>query len=424
MQKKGESGKIGIYAEALGMNRENLPVKKVIIVGGGMAGLTCATNLSRRFNGNKITVIEKLPRIGKKILSTGNGQCNLTNENISLSNFHGSSVDFSRYAIDTFGSKSLISFFEELGVKMVCDNGKYYPQSKQASSVLDALRFYLAYKNVNIVTEETVVDISKKEYFTVTTDKGNKYYAEKVIVAVGGKSAKHLGTDGTSYKLLEKFGHKTTKLYPSLVQLKCNPQEVKGLKGLKAQVSLYAKCENIVSPTIKGELLFTDYGISGNAVFSVSSHVAGCKNAVVYVDFCPNMDSEELELFISNKINNCPYLTYENLLAGILPNKIALRLVINCGFKPDEKVSLSCLSKITKAVKNTSFVITGDTGFDNSQVTHGGVLTCDFNDKTMESKLVSGLYAVGEVLDIDGDCGGYNLQWAFSSAMTASKDIK
>jgi predicted flavoprotein YhiN len=129
-------------------------------------------------------------------------------------------------------------------------------------------------------------------------------------------------------------------------------------------------------------------------------------------------------LFISNKINNCPYLTYENLLAGILPNKIALRLVINCGFKPDEKVSLSCISKITKAVKNTSFVITGDTGFDNSQVTHGGVLTCDFNDKTMESKLVSGLYAVGEVLDIDGDCGGYNLQWAFSSAMTASKDIK
>ena len=406
------------------MNRENLPLKKVIIVGGGMAGLTCATELSRRFNGQDITVIERLQRVGKKILSTGNGQCNLTNENLSLSNYHGLSVDFTKFALENYGKQSLIDFFEKLGVKIINDNGKYYPQSKQASSVLDALRFYLTYKNVEIFTEEKVVDITKTKNFCVTTDKGNKYYAENVIIAVGGKSAKHLGTDGTSYNLLEKFGHKVTKLYPSLVQLKCSTQEIKGLKGLKAQVSLYAKTDSVVSPNFKGELLFTDYGISGNAVFSVSSYVAGQSSAKVYVDFCPNMNSEELKLFISNKIKNCPYLTYENLLSGVLPNKIALRLVINCGFKPDETVNLSCVDRVTKVVKTTVYTITGDTGFDNSQVTHGGVLTCDFNDKTMQSKLVSGLYAVGEVLDIDGDCGGYNLQWAYSSAMTASKDIK
>ncbi len=424
MQKKYESGKISTDAEALGMNRENISVNKVIIVGGGMAGLTCATELSRRFNGQDIVVIERLSRVGKKILSTGNGQCNLTNENLLLSNYHGTYVDFANHALETYGKQSLIAFFEELGIKVISDNGKYYPQSKQASSVLDALRFYLAYKKVEIYTEETVIDITKGKCFCIATDKGNKYYAENVIIAVGGKSAKHLGTDGTSYKLLEKFGHKVTKLYPSLVQLKCNIQDVKGLKGLKAQVSLYAKTESGVSPKIKGELLFTDYGISGNAVFSVSSYVAGQKNSKVYADFCPNMKDNELKSFIENKIKNCPYLTYENLLAGILPNKIALRLVINAGFKPDEKVSASCVDKIVNAVKTMVYTITGDTGFDNSQVTHGGVITNDFDDKTMQSKLVSGLYAVGEVLDIDGDCGGYNIQWAYSSAITASKDIK
>ncbi len=411
-------------AEALGMNKENLMVKKVIIVGGGMAGLTCATELSRRFNGNEIAVIEKLQRVGKKILSTGNGQCNLTNENLDLSHYHGTNANFAKHSLENYGKQSLIDFFEGLGVKIINDGGKYYPQSKQASSVLDALRFYLAYKNVDIYTEEKVINVTKKDYFCLTTDKGNKYFAQNVIIAVGGKSAKHLGTDGTSYNLLENFGHKTTKLYPSLVQLKCNPQEIKGLKGLKAQVSLYAKTDKVISPKIKGELLFTDYGISGNVVFSVSSYLAGQKNASVCVDFCPNMSAEELKSFISTKIKNCPYLTYENLLSGILPNKIALRLVINSGFKPDETVNLSCVDKIVKTIKTTAYAITGDTGFDNSQVTHGGVLTDDFDPQTMQSKLVSGLYAVGEVLDIDGDCGGYNLQWAYSSAMALSKDIK
>ena len=406
------------------MNREKTNVKKVIIVGGGMSGLTSATYLSSVFNGQDITVIEKLSRIGKKILSTGNGQCNLTNENIALSNYHGEDNGFIKYAIETYGKDSLIDFFERLGVKLFNDNGKYYPLSKQASSVLDALRFYLDYKNVDIKTEETVVDISKTDVFCLTTDKGNKYYAKNVIIAVGGKSAKHLGTDGTSYKLLEKFGHKTTKLYPSLVQLKCDTQSVKGLKGLKSQVVLYAKTENGSSPKFKGELLFTDYGVSGNAVFSVSSHVAGEKNVSLFVDFCPNMTESELKSFILNKIQNCPYLTYENLLSGILPNKIALRLFINNGFNVNDKVSDNSINKIVKFVKSTCFIVTGDTGFDNSQVTHGGVLTNGFDNKTMQSKLVKGLYAVGEVLDIDGDCGGYNLQWAYSSAITACKDIK
>ena len=166
MQKKIESGKIGVHTERLGMNRENLSIKKVIIVGGGMAGLTAATELSKHFKGEDILVVEKLQRVGKKILSTGNGQCNLTNENISLSNYHGTCPNFITYALESYGKQSLIDFFESLGVKIINDNGKYYPQSKQASSVLDALRFYLAYKNVEFATEETVIDILKNNYFS------------------------------------------------------------------------------------------------------------------------------------------------------------------------------------------------------------------------------------------------------------------
>ena len=406
------------------MNRENNKVFKVIIIGGGMSGLVSACQLSKRFLGEEIAIIEKLPRVGKKILSTGNGQCNLTNENITLSNYHGKDVEFAKYSLENFDKNSLINFFEELGIKLCVDNGKYYPLSKQANSVLDALRFNLLAKGVNIFTEEKVTNVSKKEVFLVETDKNNKYFAKNVIVSVGGKSAKHLGTDGSSYSLLEKFGHKTTSLYPSLVQLKCDTSLIKGLRGLKSQVELYATTSSKTSNKIKGELLFTDYGLSGNAIFTISSQLAGEKDAKVYVDFCPSMTSGELIDFLTKKIQNCSYLNAENLLSGIVPNKMALRFLINNGINPENPLDKNSVEKVVNFLKSTCYKITGDTGFDNSQVTHGGIITSDFDSTTMQSNLVKGLYAIGEVLDIDGDCGGYNLQWAYSSAMTACKDIK
>ncbi len=406
------------------MNRENFKVFKVIIIGGGMSGLVSATLLSKEFGGENIAVLERLNRVGKKILATGNGWCNLTNENLSPLNYHGENIEFANYAINNFNKESLVGFFENLGVKLVKENNKYYPLSKQASSVLDALRFNLEYKKVNVFTEQKVVKIQKKNHFCILTESGDKFYSENVIVAVGGKSSKHLGSDGSSYNLLTDFGHTLTKLYPSLVQLKCDKQDVKGLKGLKAQVSLFAKTDKITSPKFNGELLFTDYGVSGNAVFSVSSYVAGQTDSKLYVDFCPSMNSFELQAFLDKKINNCPYLTCENLLSGIIPNKIAQRLFINNGISLESKVKDIKSSKIVGFIKNTEYKIIGDLGFDNSQVTHGGILTDKFDSKTMQSKLLKGLYAVGEVLDIDGDCGGYNLQWAYSSACVACRDIK
>ncbi len=406
------------------MNRENFKVYKAVIIGGGMAGLVSATLLSKKFGGENIAIIERLNRVGKKILSTGNGWCNLTNENITISNYHGNDVEFANCAINNFNKESLITFFESLGVKLIKENDKYYPLSKQASSVLDSLRFCLDYNKVNVFVDQKVIKVKKDKYFNVITENGGSYYAENVIVAVGGKSAKHLGTDGSSYNILTDFGHKITKLYPSLVQLKCEKEGIKGLKGIKAQVSLYAKTDKITSPKFNGDLLFTDYGVSGNAVFSVSSYIAGQNNSKIYVDFCPCMINNELSEFIENKIINCPYLTCENLLSGIIPNKIAQRLFLNNGIPLDTSVKDINVTKVVGFIKNTEYKIVGDTGFDNSQVTHGGILTDDFNDRTMQSKLVKGLYAVGEVLDIDGDCGGYNLQWAYSSAMLACKDIK
>ena len=406
------------------MNREKFKVYKTIIVGGGMAGLVSATLLSKKFGGENVAVLERLNRVGKKILSTGNSQCNLTNENILLSNYHGTDTSFIDHAITNYNKESLIAFFENLGIKLCIDNNKYYPLSKQASSVLDSLRFNLEYLKVNIFTEQKVVKIKKDNHFVLTTENGEKFYAENVIVAVGGKSAKHLGTDGSSYNLLTDFGHTLTKLYPSLVQLKCEKEKIKGLKGLKAQVSLFGKTDKVTSPKFNGEILFTDYGLSGNAVFSVSSYLAGQVGSKIYVDFCKAMTACELETFIKNKLANCPYLTCENLLSGIIPNKIAQRLFLNNGIALDSTSKNINIKKIVSFIKNTEYTVVGDLGFDNSQVTHGGISTNEFDSKTMQSKLIKGLYAVGEVLDIDGDCGGYNLQWAYSSAVTACKDIK
>ena len=407
------------------MNRENLSVKKVIIIGGGMAGLTCATQLSRNFNGNDICLIEKLQRVGKKILSTGNGQCNLTNVDCNLSHFHSEKSRFCENIITNYGKNSVQSFFESLGIPLTQDGDKVYPLSKQASSVLDALRFKISALNTQCFLGEKIVDIKKKDnLFTVYSESGKTFNAQNVIVSVGGNSQKHLGTDGSSYSLLEKFGHKKTKLYPSIVQLKADVKRLKGLKGLKQKVNAFAVVDGEVLASSHGDIMFTDYGLSGNVAFYLSSYFAGKNNSFIKIDFCPELSEVELTNFIKNKKINCPYLTVEHLLSGIMNAKIACAVLRNIGYSLDVMVDSVDAEEISKHVKNYRVEILGSLGFDGAQVTKGGITVCDFDSNSLQSKLIENLYATGEVLDVDGDCGGYNLTWAFSSAFAVADAIK
>ncbi len=406
------------------MNRENSKIFKAIIIGGGMAGLTSAIILSKNFGGENIALIEGQNRVGKKILSTGNGQCNLTNLDLSLSHFHSKNSGFFKNSIEKYGNNQMISFFNELGVLTTLEEGKVYPLSKQAGSVLDALRFKLESLNTKVFLGSKAIRTIKENSFKVTLDNGEVLLSENLVVAVGGKSSSHLGTDGTSYSLLTSFGHTLTPLYPSLVQLKTDKCKIKGMKGLKLKANVKAIAGGKPVIEKEGEVLFADYGVSGNAIFYISSYVVD-KKAKLVLDLVPNLSTKELNGFLTSKVKNCPYLTLENLLSGVINSKIASAVLRNSGFSDlTAKISSVNLEKIVSLVKNYEIDIVGYMGFDNSQVTKGGINVNEFNPLTLESKLLSNLYAVGEVLDVDGDCGGYNLQWAFSSALTASNSIK
>ncbi len=406
------------------MNRENKGSFKAVIIGAGASGLALAIKLSLRFGGENVALIEKLDRVGKKLLSTGNGQCNLTNLNCDLSHFHSEKLGFCDTVIKKYGKNSIYSFFENLGIPLTVDGDKVYPLSKQASSVLDALRFKISALNTQLFLNTKIIDIKKQdELFTLYSESGETFKTQNVVVAVGGSSQKHLGTDGSSYNLLENFGHKTTKLYPSIVQLKADVKKLKGLKGLKQKVSAKAIVGGKVLSKSNGDIMFTDYGLSGNVAFYLSSYFVGNKNVYIDIDFCPELTIEELSLILKSKQINCPYLAVEHLLSGIMNGKIASAILKNSGYDLTAPVGDVNADEISKIIKNYRVAVLGSLGFDGAQVTKGGIKTVDFDDETLQSNLVKNLYATGEVLDVDGDCGGYNLTWAFSSAFAVADAI-
>ncbi len=406
------------------MNRENLKVFKAIIIGGGMSGLVSAILLSKRFSGEQILLIEKQNRVAKKILSTGNGQCNISNSAVSIDNYHSNNIDKIKEIIGKYTNSSLIEFFKELGVLIVEDDNKLYPSSKQASSIVDALRFKLSSLKTNVLLESKAIGTNREKFFEILLENGKTLYAENLIIAVGGKSGAHFGTDGSSYSLLTSFGHTLTRLYPSLVQLKTDINKIKGMKGLKTKANVKAVVDGRVVASKHGEVLFTEYGVSGNAIFNISSHVVD-KKAKLILDLACNLSDGELIDFLKEKQKACNYLTLEHLFSGIINNKIACACLRNLGYKNlDESISKVDVYKIVSLIKNYEIEVTGNMGFDNSQVTKGGIELNSFDKKNLESKLVKGLYAVGEVLDVDGDCGGYNLQWAYSSACAVCENIK
>lgn len=379
---------------------------KIAVIGAGASGLISAVLLKK--SGNEVVVFEREARAGKKLLATGNGRCNLSNAEISVDRYHGEPL-FSEFALMQYNQYVFSDFMDSIGVPVITeDSGKMYPRSLQASSVLDMLR--LAAGDVLRCDTSVTKLVPYKKSIGVVTDKGEEKF-DKVIVCVGGKAAQKL-SGGGSYNLLLDLGHSMTKLSPAIVQLKC--KGTKALEGIKinANVKLSGKTEY-------GEVLFTSYGLSGPPILQLSRDAVG---KTLELDLAPDLNFKEITDYLIQK-RKLAYLTAENLFTGFM-NKILGREILRAaGIMPFSKsageISDREIKSLASLIKSFKFEIEAHNGFDNAQVTAGGIKCSEFNDKTMESKKVPGVYAAGEVLNIDGDCGGFNLQWAFSSACAA-----
>lgn len=395
------------------------------IVGGCASGLVAAINAKRKLEDYNIIIFEKMPRVGKKLLSTGNGRCNMTNVNALSHNY--TNADFTKSAFASYPPEKVIEFFNNLGVLTYTDEcGRVYPRSNNATSVLDALRFEVESLGITVLTEYEVNSVKNDNGKFIIN---NYYCCSKLIIAAGGKSSSAQGSDGSGYKLAKSFGHSITKLYPSLVSLNTAPDSVKSFKGIRA-VNVGLKLENgYEEDSSYGEILFKDNGISGIAAMELASgaekFLVSRTTPILHVDFLPEYDKSSLCSYLDKIVENKKGQPMDNLLSGIIPKAIGIAILkasgIYYGGAVVEQFSENMISAVADLIKDMSFEIKGTKGFNDSQVTCGGIKVSEIDSTTMKSKLVSNLYFCGEIIDVDGRCGGFNLQWAFASGLLAGE---
>ncbi len=437
----------------------------VIIIGAGASGLMAAVSAARQ--GSSVLVLEQKDKAGKKILATGNGRCNFTNSHQTPECYRSDDSSFAWKVLSYFDYMNTLRFFEELGIYPKEREGYYYPYSEQAASILNVLLMECDRLKVRIHCNETVIGIRNPDYTVVTrttagatketgnkpndinkiksnnktvhsgTDKYNHigdpseaalkaYSAKKLILATGGCASPKLGSDGSGYDLAKHFGHSLIKPLPALVQLKSPDKYCRTVSGvrLNAKVSSYSGDTLLAEET--GEVLFTDYGISGIPIMQISRYAAGAldrnEKVDLRLDFLPELTKEELKGLLKKRIGQNPAKSAEEMLVGLFNHKLNYIIIKEAGLDP-YKISGSVtdqeIYKLVNHIKAFIMRINAANSFENAQVTAGGVSTKEVNERTMESRLSKGLYLTGELLDVDGTCGGYNLQWAWSTGYLA-----
>ena len=388
------------------------------IIGGGASGMAAALAAAENPNAT-VLVFERQARVGKKLLATGNGRCNLTNRSDPEGHYHGEEAAFARSALEKFSVSDTLSWFRSLGLFTVAEeSGRVYPFSDQANSVVDVLRLAMEKDNITLHTGYEVQKLRRKgDVFCINEE----IECDKLIIACGGLAGTKLGGSMAGYKLLSKFGHKSTRLHPSLVQIKCDWHGSAALKGVRAECYVKILKDGELLKQGSGEIQFTEFGLSGPVIFELSRDVCIASGEwVAELDLLPNVSTDDLKMELERRRNT--NLPLEELLTGVVHNRLGRVLVKSAGVKNRrfaKELTDGEITDICNTVKACQIDLTEPLGMDAAQVTAGGVYTCDFDPETMESKLVPGLYACGEVLDIDGDCGGYNLQWAWSSGRLA-----
>lgn len=391
------------------------------VIGAGAAGMAAALAAAEN-PGCQVVVLERQARVGRKLQATGNGRCNLSNMHALAGGYHGQQARFAAPALEAFDPEQTRKWFRGLGLFTVEEaSGRVYPYSDQANSVVDVLRFAMQKDNIQLVTGFEVNKLKHTPEGFLVGNAEQIFRFDKLIVACGGLAGTKLGGSMSGYKLLSRMGHKVSKLRPALVQLKTSWNGVTGLKGVRANAHVQILRDGQLFSESTGELQLTEYGFSGPVIFEVSRDA--CQEPgewVCRMDFLPDIgDGELLEELKRRRTTD---LTSGELLTGILHNRLGRVLSKAAGVDPNTPIARltdSQIQAVCGCVKAFEAVLTEPMGMDSAQVTAGGVLTADFDPQTMESRLVPGLYACGEVLDIDGDCGGYNLQWAWSSGRMA-----
>lgn len=403
----------------------------IAVIGGGASGMMAALSASHFHSELRIVVLERMNRVGKKLMATGNGRCNLTNTTASENDYHGA-VSFMKPAMNAFPPQKVLARFTELGVyPREEERGRVYPMSDQASSVLDVLRNSMLESGIEEVCDFEVCSLSRvKQGYHLSAKDGRNVFAKRVICAAGGLTAPNLGGSASGYKLLESCGHRLTKRFPALVQLKTDPKYTRPLKGIKYTGRIDLLVNERLCRSETGEVLFTEYGLSGPPVLQISriasqALIHKCPQLVsVCIHLLP-MSSEQAFSLLQLRRKMLSRRPLENFLTGLVNKRIGQMLIKWNIALPlteySERLTDSQLHILAEALTDWSLEITGTQGFEQAQVTAGGVVTKDVNPNTMESTLANGLYITGEILDIDGDCGGYNLQWAWASGMLAGE---
>ena len=393
------------------------------IIGGGASGMAAALAAAENPQ-NTVILVERQARVGRKLQATGNGRCNLTNLHAMESGYHGNDPAFAQSALNAYPVDLTLQWFSDLGLYTVAEeSGRVYPYSDQANSVVDVLRFGLQKENICLKTGFEAIRAKKTSNGFLVESIDEKIECDKLIIACGGLAGTKLGGSMSGYKLLRAFGHKCTKLRPTLVQLKSSWSGCPSLKGVRANCHAQIFCDEVLHSQSQGEVQFTEYGLSGPVIFEVSRDTCqGSGSWKAVLNLLPNIAAVDL---LNDLYRRCKKdLPAEELLTGMLHNRLGRVILQAAGIRGQRQVSELNdyqIREICHLIQNFEIELTETMGMDAAQVTAGGIVTDDFDPNTMESRLVPGLFACGEVLDIDGDCGGYNLQWAWSSGLLAGK---
>ncbi len=417
---------------------------ELLIIGAGASGLMAA--VTARDLGIDTAIIESNDRVGKKVLTTGNGRCNITNKSTATggdeaanlsTKYHSNQAEFPLPVLQQFGVRQTVDFFSTIGLPLVAiENGRMYPMSLQAASVLGVFQIALEDRNAPIYFKTKVLDVMVSEghpRFTIVcqTDSEEQvtYTSNYLFLCTGGLTAPKTGTDGSGYTLAQRLGHTLIDPVPGIVQLKLDSPYLKELSGVKFEGWGHIIANGEVIRSEYGEVLFTNYGASGPPILQLSrkaaAQLAKGHTVTLSLDMMPDKTDEEVTDFLDTHWGMFGHRTVANSLIGILNKKLIPILLQEAGIGEDQNLLCQDMSwKTRKALcrlmKHWDFIVTDTNGFPNAQTTAGGIDTTDLQEGTLESKLVPGLYLAGEVMDVDGDCGGYNLQWAWSSGYTAA----
>lgn len=411
----------------------------VIVVGGGAAGMVAAIAAARR--GAAVTLLERMPRVGKKLLATGNGRCNFANAHPELRRYHGRDSGFAAAALAAFDLGATLHFFADLGIAArEEDAGKIFPRSGQAASVLDVLRHELARLGVETHCETEVTHLSRRRGSWEVATRAGEFRGDAVVITSGGRASPQLGSNGSGYALVLPLGHRLIPPFPALTRIRVASPFLKHLKGVKVEgVATLVPAERdhsrgerpLTSPecSAAGEILFTETGLSGPPILDLSRRAgarAQCgERTVVRLDLCPEFEVGDLEELLRRRLagQQEPTATAEFALIGFLHKRLIAPVLKVAGIADPTRLvaalAESEVAAIAAALKGWCFEVTGTDSWTDAQVTAGGVDVADVFPETLESRLVPGLFFAGEVLDIDGDCGGFNLQWAWSSGHLA-----